>query len=59
MATMFPMMEMAGQRFRFLDEVLYVYNDGNPMCDFKAFSKEQLECERRIRKLPPYSPVTR
>ena len=54
MATMFPMMEMAGNRFRCLKEIHYVYNDGNPLSDFKAFSEEQMECERLIRAMPPY-----
>jgi len=58
MATMFPMMEMAGSRFRCLKELHYVYNDGNPLNDDKAFSDEQQKCDKLIRAMPPYPTLT-
>jgi len=33
LAIMFPMLEMAGNRQEFMDQVLYVYNDYNPISD--------------------------
>jgi hypothetical protein len=37
LAFMWPMIEMSGlQHFRFLDEVLYVYNESNPINDHKV-----------------------
>ena len=31
LAMMFPMLEMAGKRQEFISEILYVYNDNNPI----------------------------
>ncbi len=59
MATMFPMIEMAGNHFRFLPDIHYVYNDGNPLCDQTAHSQIQRDCERLIRAMPPYSVLER
>ena len=35
LALMFPMLEMAGNRQEFIKDVLYVYNDQNPISDHK------------------------
>jgi glycosyltransferase involved in cell wall biosynthesis len=57
LAAMFPMLEMAGGRFEFINEVLYVYNTTNRLNNFKLRRKKQLECERVIRQLPRYKPL--
>ncbi len=54
LATMFPMAEMAGKRIRYIDEVLYIYNDVNPIGDENAKRADQLAMNRYIRSLPKY-----
>jgi glycosyltransferase involved in cell wall biosynthesis len=56
-AFMFPMLEMAAGRWRFISEILYVYNVQNPLNDFKVRLKEQLLTERIIRAKHPYAPL--
>jgi len=57
LAAMFPMLEMAGGRFEFINELLYVYNTKNRLNNFKLRRKTQLACERIIRRLPRYQPL--
>lgn len=56
-ATMWPMLEMAGERHRFIPEVLVTYNGSNPRSIPNAggerLSKEAFETERMIR-MPRY-----
>lgn len=33
-ATLYPMLEMAGEKIRFIDETLYIYNVANPLNDY-------------------------
>lgn len=33
-ASMYPMLEMAGKKIHFIDEVLYIYNKENPLNDY-------------------------
>jgi glycosyltransferase involved in cell wall biosynthesis len=54
LAIMFPMAEMAGPRYRFVPEVLYVYNDDNPISDFRVRLDDQRETDELIRALPRY-----
>lgn len=54
LALMFPMLEMAGKRIRFIEDILYVYNTENDMNDHKDNHTQQLMIEQRIRKLPVY-----
>ena len=54
---MFPMLEMAQGRLKFIDKVLYVYNQANPLNDFRVRCAEQLYCERMIRRKPSYEPL--
>lgn len=56
-AFMFPMLEMSGGRWRFIQEILYVYNVQNPLNDFKVRLKEQLATEKEIRSKKPYAPL--
>lgn len=53
-AFMFPMLEMAGQRSKYIDEVLYVYNIDNPLNDFKINRPEQAEATAYIRSQKRY-----
>ena len=54
LAIMFPMLEMAGSRQEFLKELLYVYNDENPISDHKIRRKEQILAAREIRRKKTY-----
>lgn len=55
-AFMFPMLEMAGSRGRYIDEILYVYNIDNPLNDFKISRAEQAEATAYIRSQKRYQP---
>ena len=54
LAIMFPMLEMAGNRQEFIKDVLYVYNDENPLCDHNIRRKEQILAAEQIRKKIKY-----
>jgi len=54
LAMMYPMIEMAGERHQFIDEVLYIYNATNPLNDFRQAPNYQASLAAYIRKLPPY-----
>ena len=47
---MFPMLEMAGNRQEFVKDILYVYNDKNPISDHKIRRKEQILAAKEIRR---------
>lgn len=51
---MFPQLEMAGHRAKFISEILYVYNLENPMNDHKVDQKLQHKLDRHIRNMPKY-----
>lgn len=53
-AMMFPMLEMAGRRVKFIEEILYVYNVANPINDYKVDRKLQLKIEWYLRQKPKY-----
>tara|TARA_Y100001970_G_C14148193_1_gene811077 strand:+ start:360 stop:1121 length:762 start_codon:yes stop_codon:yes gene_type:complete len=53
-AFMMPMLEMAGHRHKFISNILYVYNNDNPINDFKVNSRLQLALDRQIRSKPQY-----
>ena len=55
LAIMFPMLEMAGNRQEFMNEVLYVYNDHNPISDHKIRRKSQILAAKEIRKKKKYN----
>ena len=56
-AFMFPMLEMAAGHIKFLDKIVYVYNQANPLNDFKQHLRKQLHYERLIRRKQPYAPL--
>jgi glycosyltransferase involved in cell wall biosynthesis len=54
-AAMIPMLEMAGpDHVRFVDEILYVYNNSNPLNDHRAAAEDQILTTCRIRQKPAY-----
>jgi glycosyltransferase involved in cell wall biosynthesis len=54
-ASMFPMVEMAGNRHvKFLDSINYVYNRSNPASNFRVRPEEQLRNAAFLRSKPPY-----
>jgi len=55
MGYMFPMLEMAGDKHRFVSTLLYCYNKTNPINDDKVSLEEQISCESSIRNSPVYS----
>ena len=54
LAMMFPLIELAGDRFEFIEDVLYVYNMSNPLNDFKVDHKEQFSYELELRNKKKY-----
>jgi glycosyltransferase involved in cell wall biosynthesis len=54
LAFMFPMIEMAGSHIRFIDKVLYIYNDQNPTNDFRVNADESIRIATYIRSKPSY-----
>jgi glycosyltransferase involved in cell wall biosynthesis len=49
-----PMYEMIGDRFDFTQDVLYIYNDLNPINDGRVNRELQLRLDHFIRSKPPY-----
>ena len=54
LALMFPMLEMAGNRQEFVKDILYVYNDQNPISDHKIRRKDQIIAAKEIRRKKIY-----
>ncbi|MFI5333340.1 MAG: glycosyltransferase family A protein [Candidatus Babeliales bacterium] len=54
LATMMPMIEMTGERFKFIPEVLYIYNDINPLNDHKVSKDLQRKIDIHIRSKKRY-----
>ena len=54
LAIMLPMLEMAGNRQEFISEVLYAYNDNNPISDHRIRRKEQILAAKEIRQKKIY-----
>lgn len=49
LAIMFPMLEMCGNKAKYIKEVLYIYNLTNPINDHKVDSSLQARIEKEIR----------
>jgi len=47
-AMMYPMMEMAREKIKFVPEPLYVYNNDNPINDHKVDRQKQIDTGKRI-----------
>lgn len=57
LSFMFPMLEMAGNKSRYIKEILYVYNLDNPLNDHKTDNKYQISLEMEIRNKRKYKEV--
>lgn len=57
LAHMIPLLEMAGDRFVFIPQTLYLYNRVNPISDGYIKLKEQWNIDQYIRTLPKYEEV--
>ncbi len=55
LAFMFPMLEMAGKKSQYIDDILYVYNCANPLNDHKIDNAYQMSLEREIRSKKSYA----
>lgn len=55
-ATMFPMIEMAGPHIKYIPDILYIYNDDNPL-SYHHDPTHQRELEAYIRTMPCYQPL--
>lgn len=49
-----PLLEMAGSRFRFIQEIIYIYTTNNPLSDFRIRWQEQLRVDKLVRSYPRY-----
>lgn len=56
-AMMAPMLEMADGRWKFIPEVLYVYNHTNPISDFKLLADQAWQVAQVIFEREPYKPL--
>jgi len=54
--TMFAMIEMAGPHIKFIPDILYIYNDDNPL-SYHHDPSHQRELEACIRKMARYEPL--
>ena len=54
--TMFAMIELAGKHIKFIPDILYIYNDDNPL-SYHHNPLPQKELEAYIRTMPPYAPL--
>lgn len=55
LAFMFPMLEMSGdEHYKFIEDILYVYNEQNPMNDHKVNMSIVNVIADKIRKMKPY-----
>ena len=57
MATMLPMVEMAGYHIRFIPEVLMIYNKANNLNDHKVNLPLVDKCGKEIRARTPYEKI--
>ncbi|EFB41829.1 glycosyltransferase family 2 protein [Parachlamydia acanthamoebae] len=52
-ATLYPMLEMAGNKIKFIDETLYTYNLSNPLNDYATTPIEEVERVNQLLKQRP------
>ena len=56
LSFMFPMVEMCGiERYRFMEEINYIYNETNPLNEHKVYLPKIGEIVNKIRNKKPYS----
>jgi len=60
MAFMFPMLEMSAKHhYKFIREVLYIYNVTNPLNDYRVNAELQRELDAYVRNMPRYHALNR
>jgi glycosyltransferase involved in cell wall biosynthesis len=57
LSFMIPMLEMARFKSRYIPEILYWYNNDNPLNDHKKNNQLQVSLEHEIRSKKKYSPL--
>lgn len=57
MAFMFPMLEMAAFHSKHIPEIMYVYNQSNPINDYKIRLEQVIKMDRLIRSRKKYEPL--
>lgn len=55
MVTMFPMMEMTGERHQFISDIMYIYNQDNPLSDHYLNRQLQINVLQTLKKKKPYN----
>lgn len=56
-AMIYPLLEMAGKHSKFLSEVLYVYNNANPLNEHKLNRELQTKCSTHVVNKKKYQPL--
>ena len=56
-AIMLPLIEMSGERCKYLEDILHVYNKENPLNVDKIKAQEQVDTAKEIRSKKPYARV--
>ena len=56
-AMMLPMLEMAGNKIKYIDKILHIYNRATALNVDKIKAQEQFQTMLRIREKPVYSRV--
>ena len=54
---MYPMVEMAGKKFKFINDILYVYNMENPINDNKVSMHKQAMLAWLVRNRNIYNTI--
>jgi len=54
LSFMIPMLEMSGPHYRYIHDILYIYNNENPISDYKVNIKRQGFLDHFIRTKPTY-----
>lgn len=55
-AYLMPLLDLAGNRFEFIEDILYYYTTTNPLSDYRIRGLEQIRVDRLVRNKPKYPP---
>ena len=55
LSFMLPMLEMSGMKCKYVNDILYLYNNENPISDYRVNVNRQGMLDRYIRSKPRYS----
>jgi glycosyltransferase involved in cell wall biosynthesis len=55
MAIMFPMIEMAGERHQFISDIMYIYNEENPLSEHHINRQLQINTLENLKLKKPYN----